>query len=173
METLSILLYSESKSWGGDLMSETFTGKQVFMETLVAEGEAAAILVRMQAEAQGTQAILDAKAEGYKELMAACGGKDQAAAAFLIIERLVEVAGIQAEAIQNLPLEKVMIWDGGNGQGGLSNLGQRMMGAIPPMHDLAKLAGLELPEFLGRMMGNSDPGGEPSGKTEGEEPKEQ
>ncbi len=122
-------------------------------KTIVAEGEAAAILARMQAEARGTQSILDAKAEGYKELVAACAGKDQAAAAFLIIERLTEVAGIQAEAIRNLPLEKVMVWDGGNGQGGLSNLGQRMMGTIPPMHDLAKLAGLELPEFLGRLTG--------------------
>jgi flotillin len=125
-------------------------------KTLVAEGEAAAILAQKQAEAQGTQAILDAKAEGYRELVAACGGKDQAAAAFLIIERLTEVAGIQAEAIQNLPLEKVMVWDGGNEQGGLSNLGQRLMGTIPPMHDLARLAGLELPEFLGRMTGSSE-----------------
>ena len=146
---------------------------QKAQKTLVAEGEAAAILAQKQAEAKGTQAILDAKAEGYKELVEACAGNDQAAAAFLIIERLTEVAHIQAEAIQNLPLEKVMVWDGGNGQGGLSNLGQRMMGTIPPMHDLARLAGLELPEFLGRMMGNSDPGGEPSGKTEGNEPEEQ
>jgi len=120
-------------------------------KTLVAEGEAAAVLARMQAEAQGTQAILDAKAQGYKELVDACGGKDQAAAAFLIIERLTEVAHIQAEAIRNLPLEKIMVWDGGNGGGGMSNLGQRMMGAIPPMHDLARLAGLDLPEFLGKM----------------------
>ena len=124
-------------------------------QILVAEGEASAIVARRQAEAKGTQAILGAKAEGYKEMVVACGGNDQAAAAFLIIERLTEVAHIQAEAIQNLPLEKVMVWDGGNGEGGLANLGQRMMGAIPPMHDLARLAGLELPEFLGRMMGES------------------
>ena len=126
-------------------------------KTLVAEGEAAAILAERRAEAEGTQAILDAKAEGYKELVAACGGKDQAAAAFLIVERLTEVAGIQAEAIQNLPLEKIVVWDGGNGQGGMTNLGQRLMGAIPPMHELAKLAGLELPEFLGRMAGGMGP----------------
>lgn len=134
-------------------------------KTLVAEGEAAAILAERRAEAEGTQAILDAKAEGYKELVAACGGKDQAAAAFLIVERLTEVAGIQAEAIQNLPLEKIVVWDGGNGQGGMSNLGQRMMGAIPPMHELAKLAGLELPEFLGRMAGEMDPAGGNEAKT--------
>ena len=63
--------------------------------------EAAAILAQKQAEAQGTQAILNAKAEGYRQLVEACGNKDQAAAAFLIIERLTEVANIQAEAISN------------------------------------------------------------------------
>lgn len=135
-------------------------------KTLVAEGEAAAILAERRAEAEGTQAILDAKAEGYKELVAACGGKDQAAAAFLIVERLTEVAGIQAEAIQNLPLEKIVVWDGGNGQGGMANLGQRLMGAIPPMHELAKLTGLELPEFLGRMAGGTGPADGNENKTE-------
>ncbi len=120
---------------------------------LIAEGEAAAILAQKQAEAEGTQAILNAKAEGYRQLVEACGSNDQAAAAFLIIERLTEVANIQAEAISNLPIDKVMVWDSGNGESGMSNLGQRLMGAIPPMHDLARLAGLELPEFLGKMNG--------------------
>ena len=125
---------------------------------LIAEGEAAAILAQKQAEAQGTQAILNAKAEGYRQLVEACGSKDQAAAAFLIIERLTEVANIQAEAISNLPIDKVMVWDSGNGESGMSNLGQRLMGAIPPMHDLARLAGLELPEFLGKMNGEQASG---------------
>ena len=125
---------------------------------LIAEGEAAAILAQKQAEAQGTHAILNAKAEGYKQLVAACGNNDQAAAAFLIIERLTEVAGIQAEAIRNLPIDKVMVWDGGNGDSGMSNLGQRLMGALPPMHDLARMAGLELPEFLGKMNGDQAAG---------------
>ena len=113
---------------------------------------------KKQAEAQGTHAILNAKAEGYKQLVAACGNNDQAAAAFLIIERLTEVAGIQAEAIRNLPIDKVMVWDGGNGDSGMSNLGQRLMGALPPMHDLARMAGLELPEFLGKMNGDQAAG---------------
>ena len=125
---------------------------------LVAEGEAAAILAEKQAEAQGTQAILNAKAEGYRQLVEACGSNDQAAAAFLIIERLTDVANIQAEAISNLPIDKVMVWDSGNGESGMSNLGQRLMGAIPPMHDLARLAGLELPEFLGKMNGEQASG---------------
>ncbi len=131
---------------------------------LIAEGEAAAILAQKQAEAQGTQAILNAKAEGYRQLVEACGSNDQAAAAFLIIERLTEVANIQAKAISNLPIDKVMVWDSGNGESGMSNLGQRLMGAIPPMHDLARLAGLELPEFLGKM--NGEQASEENGKSD-------
>ena len=121
-------------------------------QALVARGAAEAILARMQAEAQGTQSVLDAKAEGYKELVAACNGSAREAAAFLVIERLIEVAGIQAEAIKNLPIEKVVVWDGGgDGEGGLNNLGRRLVGVLPPMHDLARMAGLDLPQFLGSL----------------------
>lgn len=117
---------------------------------LVARGEAEAILARMNAEAQGVQAILQSKSEGYKDLVEACQGSAQAAASFLIVEKLVDVARVQAEAIRNLPLEKVIVWDSGDG-GGLSNLGRRFVGVLPPMHELAKLTGLELPDYLGKV----------------------
>ena len=116
---------------------------------LEAQGAAEATLARMRAEAAGLQTLLDAKAEGYQELVRACNGSPQDAASFLIIEKLVDVAGVQAEAIKNLPLDKVIVWDGGQGDGGLANLGRRLMGVVPPMHDLAKMTGLNLPEFLG------------------------
>ncbi|MGB6064470.1 MAG: SPFH domain-containing protein [Desulfomonilaceae bacterium] len=117
---------------------------------LVAQGEAEAVTVRMQAEAKGQQAILDGKAGGYKSLVAACAQEPSLTAAFLLIEKLVDVARIQTEAVKNLPIEKIIVWDGG-GDGGMSNLGQRIMGTLPPMHDLARMAGLELPEFLGKI----------------------
>ena len=120
-------------------------------KVMIAQGEADAVLARMRAEAQGTQNILDAKAEGYEQLVNAVNGSSQDAAAFLMIEKLVEVAGVQAEAIRNLPLEKIVIWDSGSGQGGLSDFGRKFVGVLPPMHELAKLAGLDLPEFLGRI----------------------
>jgi flotillin len=117
---------------------------------LVAGGEAEAVIVKMQAEAKGQQAILDGKAAGYKSLVAACSQEPSLTAGLLLIEKLVDVARIQTEAIKNLPIEKIVVWDGG-GEGGMSNLGQRIMGALPPMHELARMAGLELPEFLGRV----------------------
>lgn len=125
---------------------------------LVAKGEAEAILARMQAEAKGIKSILEAKAEGYQELVQACNGSPEAASSFLMIEKLVEVAGVQAQAIKDLPVEKVIVWDSGNGEGGLANLGKRFVGVLPPMHELAKMAGLELPEFLGKINAEQEAG---------------
>jgi flotillin len=115
----------------------------------IAEGDAQATIARMTAEGKGVQAVLDGKADGYRNLMQAARDP-QVAAALLLIERLTEIAHIQAQAIQDLPIEKVIVWDGGGETGGLSGLGKKLMGALPPMHELARQVGLELPEFLGR-----------------------
>lgn len=118
----------------------------------VAQGEAAAKLAHMTAEGEGVKAILDGKADGYRELIKACASSEQAAS-LLIVEKLKEVATIQAQAIKDLPIEKIFVWDSGNNgeNSGLSGLGGRLMGALPPMQALAKQVGLELPEFLGKM----------------------
>ena len=116
----------------------------------VAEGQAEAMLAKMSAEGTGTQAILDGKAAGYNHLVEACGG-GEGTASLLLIEKLLEVANVQAQAIQNLPIEKVIVWDGGGEGGGMSGLGKKMMGALPPMHEVAKQVGLELPDFLGKL----------------------
>jgi flotillin len=115
---------------------------------LVAKGDAEATLTRMKAEAEGVQATLDAKAAGYRSLVAACTADPSLAAALLVIEKLTEIADIQTQAVKDLPIEKVVVWDSGNGSG-LADLGKRFMGVLPPIHELAKIAGLELPEFLG------------------------
>ncbi|MDQ7784530.1 MAG: SPFH domain-containing protein [Desulfomonilaceae bacterium] len=124
---------------------------------LMAEGAAKARLVQMEAEAKGVQAILDGKAAGYKSLVDACGGEASLTAALLLIEKLTEVSQIQAEAVKNLPIEKIVVWDGGN-SGGLANLGSRFMSVLPPMHDLAKMVGLELPEYLGKATPSQEAG---------------
>lgn len=117
---------------------------------LLAQGEAEAVLARMQAEAKGLQETLDAKAEGYRALIEACGGDASRAAGLLLIEKFEEIARIQTDAVKSLPLDKLVIWDSG-GDGGVSDLGRRVMGVLPPMHELARMAGLELPEYLGKV----------------------
>ena len=64
----------------------------------IAEGEAEGKLARMTAEGKGVQAILDGKAEGYTRLVQACTSAQQAAA-LLLVEKLTDVAGIQAQAV--------------------------------------------------------------------------
>lgn len=122
----------------------------------IAQGEAEGKLAKMRAEAAGVQAILDGKAKGYEALVAACNTASQAAS-LLLIEKLQEIASIQAQAIQDLPIEKIIVWDGGGKEGGMAGLGGRLMGALPPMHELAKQVGLDLPEFLGKMQEEKKP----------------
>jgi len=125
----------------------------------IAQGEAEANLAKMKAEGAGVQAILDGKAQGYEALVNACQTASQAAS-LLLIEKLEKIAAVQAQAIQDLPIEKVVVWDGGGKEGGLAGLGGRLMGALPPMHDLAKQVGLELPDFLGKVQGDPEKGDE-------------
>lgn len=125
----------------------------------IAQGEAEAQIAKMTAEGKGIKAILDGKAEGYREFIKVAASTEQAAT-LLLIEKLQEIAHIQAQAIQDLPIEKIFVWDGGGGgESGMSGLGRRLMGAIPPMHELAKMVGLKLPDYLGSMAGSE--GGQP------------
>ncbi|MCX6350110.1 MAG: SPFH domain-containing protein [Candidatus Aureabacteria bacterium] len=136
---------------------------------LIARGQADALLAKMTAEGKGIQAVLDGKAEGYRNLVESAGDP-QVAASLLLIEKLVEISHIQAQAIQDLPLQKIIVWDGGGESGGMSNLGKKLMGVLPPMHELAKQVGLDMPEFLGKLTEEakkSSPPSSPKGKAEG------
>ena len=138
---------------------------------LVARGEAEAALAKMTAEGKGVEAILAGKAAGYQALVQSCATAQQAAS-LLLIEKLHEIASIQAQAIQDLPIEKVFVWDTGGENAGLSGLGQRLMGALPPMHELARQIGLELPDYLGKTAGVDKAKDEPPPEPEAEpEPK--
>jgi len=137
----------------------------------IAQGEAEALLAKMTAEANGVQRMIEGKAHGYRQLVEA-SRTPQAAAALLLIEKLTEVAAVQAKAIQDLQIDRLFIWDGGAGGGdsqtGIANLGRKLLGALPPIHDLAKQVGLELPEFLGRM---TDPDAKKPADEAGDKPK--
>ena len=127
----------------------------------IAQGHADAVLAKMTAEGKGVQAVLDGKAQGYRNLVQAVGDP-QVAASLLLIERLTEIANVQAKAIQDLPIEKIFVWDGGGEGSGMSNLGKRIMGALPPMQELARQVGLDLPEFLGTLQKKKDAGAGPA-----------
>lgn len=119
---------------------------------LIAKGEGEAILLIKQAEAEGIQKLLNAKAEGYKQLFEACGKDAKSASTMLLIEKLEEIVKLQTEAIKNIQIDKITVWDSGNGEGSsTSNFVSQLVKSLPALHDVAGLAGLELPEYLGKV----------------------
>jgi len=118
---------------------------------IIADGKAAAILATYTAEAAGIQKLIEAKAEGYKKLIESCGGNANAASTFLMLEKLEKVVEMQTEAIKNIKIDSVQVWDSQSGttQGFMSGL----MGSLPPLQNVAKMAGLKLPSFLGELEG--------------------
>ncbi len=122
---------------------------------LIAKGEAESILAIKQAEAEGIQKLLDAKAKGYKQLVEACGHDAKSASTMLLIEKLEEIIKIQVEAIKSIKIDKITVWDSGcnkDGQGSsTSNFINQFVKSLPALHDVAALAGLELPEYLGKV----------------------
>ena len=117
-----------------------------------ARGRADAILLKYEAEAKGIKQVLDSKAEGYAELVKSCNGDTRSAGTFLMIEKLEELVTKQVEAIKNLKIDKITVWDsGGNDQNGntTSNFLSGFVKSLPPLHDIAEMAGLDLPKFLG------------------------
>ncbi|MBQ4106263.1 MAG: flotillin family protein [Lentisphaeria bacterium] len=118
-----------------------------------ARGEADAIFAKLEAEAKGNFEILNAKANGYKAIVAACDNAD-AAGKLLLIEKLQEIVALQTEAIRNIRIDKVTVWDNGSGTGGKTGTADFLSGlvkSIPPLQDVAKMAGVELPDYLGRV----------------------
>lgn len=118
-----------------------------------AKGEADAILAKMQAEAQGNYEILSKRAEGFNALVKASGSDAQAAIQYLIAEKLETLVGIQVEAIKNLKFDNITVWDGGNNAEGktqTANFASGLLKSIPPMNDLFKMTGMELPNYLGK-----------------------
>lgn len=126
----------------------------------VAKGEADGVLLKYQAEAEGIKKLLDSKAAGYASLVESCAGDAKAAATLLMIEKVEELVERQVQAIRNLKIDKITVWDSGGGDGKSSstaNFVSSLMRAIPPMQDVASMAGIELPEFLGKLKGESTP----------------
>jgi len=125
----------------------------------IALGEADAIKAKYFAEAEGIKAILESKANGYQKLVQVCGDRPDIATSFLMIEKIEQIVEKQVEAIKNIKFDKITVWDGGAGSANGSttaNFMRDLMKSLPAMHDLAKQAGVKLPEYLGSVGENPD-----------------
>ncbi len=117
-----------------------------------AQGEADGIYAKMEAQARGSLEILSKQAQGFNDLVKAAGNNPDAAIKMLIADKLEALVKIQVEAIKNLKFDKITVWDNGSGKDGASatsNFASSLMKSIPPMNDLFKMAGMDLPKYLG------------------------
>ncbi|MGM9596602.1 MAG: flotillin family protein [Eubacteriales bacterium] len=124
-----------------------------------ARGEADAILMKMQAEAAGAREILVKQAEGLAQVVASAGGDANAAIRLMVTDKLEDLTRIQVDAIKNLKIDKVTVWD--NGQGGADGKSSTagfisgLYKSVPPLTELFDMAGMRLPEYLGKPAENN------------------
>ncbi len=137
--------------------------------------EADGIRLKLLAEAEGTEALLKKKAEGFRNLIETCGGPE-AARHLLVTEQMPALVREQAEAISNLKIDKVTVWDTGknaNGRNSTADFVSGLVGALPPLHELTRNVGIKMPTFAGEAIGEGDAPAEdripplPKSKTDG------
>ena len=118
-----------------------------------AKGEADAILMKMQAEADGMREMLTKQAEGFAEIVKSAGGHSDDAIRLMIADKMEELVKIQVQAIQDLKIDKITVWDNGgtspDGKSTTANFVSGLMKSVPPMNELFDMAGMQLPKYLG------------------------
>ena len=116
-----------------------------------ARGEADAILAKMQAEAQGAQEILLKQADGLRQIVSAAGGDADSAVRLMLADKMEELMRIQVDAVKNIKIDKVTVWDGAgtaDGKTATANFLSGLLKSLPPLEEIYNMAGLSLPEIV-------------------------
>ncbi len=115
-----------------------------------AKGEADAIYAKMEAEARGVYETLSKQAEGLRSMVEAAGTADEAVR-LMIADKLEQLVAVQTEAIKNLKIDKITVWDGGkdaDGKTSTANFLSGMLKSLPPLEDVYSMAGLKMPDVI-------------------------
>jgi flotillin len=122
----------------------------------IKKGEADGVRFMMEAEAAGIRAILSQKAEGIQALVHAAGGDPHLASLLMITEQMPKLVAEQVKAISNLKIDKINVWETGrggkDGKNSTADFVSGLIGVLPPLHDITKNIGLQLPQYLGKMV---------------------
>lgn len=124
---------------------------QAEMKRRIAKGEADAIYFKMEAEAKGIYEILTKQAEGFERLVKAAGDNSRDAVMMMIVDKLPELVKMQSEAIKNIKIDKVTVWDSNSGNGtgsSTANFLSNIYKSVPPLQDVFTMAGMDLPNYL-------------------------
>nr|WP_229714381.1 MULTISPECIES: flotillin family protein [Flavobacteriaceae] len=117
----------------------------------IAKGEADAIFMKKEAEAKGMYEILTKQALGLEQIVKAAGDDAKDAVLLLVADKLPELVKTQAEAIKNIKIDKVTVWENGGGKDGktsTSNFISGMYKSVPPLQEMFNMAGMQLPNYL-------------------------
>ncbi|MDE2764163.1 MAG: SPFH domain-containing protein [Gemmatimonadota bacterium] len=107
-----------------------------------AEAEAAPILERGKAQV-----------EVLRRLYGEVGAGGEAAFAVFIAEKLPELLETAVEAVRGVDIDRVVVMDGGGGEGVSNALNQRVKGAYGTMEGLASALGLDIRKVLRKAVG--------------------
>ena len=114
-------------------------------------GEADAIFAKMEAEARGVREKLSKQAEGLDAIVKAAGGDANDAVRLIVADKIEQLVAEQVEAIKNVKIDKVTVWDGGEGKDGKTATAGFLSGllkSLPPLEEMYNMAGLSLPKIV-------------------------
>lgn len=124
-----------------------------------AKGEADAIYAKLEAEARGIYQMLTKQAEGLDQIVKAAGNSPKDAVLLLISDKLPELVKMQTEAIKNIKIDKVTVWESGqhaDGKNATASFVSGLYKAVPPLKDIFDMAGMDLPNYLGKKNSDTD-----------------
>ena len=107
----------------------------------------------MEAQARGAEEILRKQAAGFAEIVKSANGDADAALRLLIADKLEDLMRVQVDAIKNIKIDKVTVWDSGanaDGKNATAGFLSGMMKSVPPLEEVFALAGMQLPDMLGK-----------------------
>jgi flotillin len=69
----------------------------------------------------------------------------------MIADKLPELVKLQSEAIKNIKIDKVTVWDSGSsadGKNSTANFVSGLYKSVPPLEEMFNMAGMQLPDYL-------------------------
>jgi len=100
---------------------------------------------KVEIEAKGIFEVLTKQAEGLDKIVQAAGNDPKDTALLLIADKLPELVEKQAEAIKNIKIDKVTVWDSGakteDGKNSTANFISGMYKSVSPLQEMFNMAG--------------------------------